>query len=520
VAPLRDDGGSDAGAPNQYRELFERSADAILIIDKGTFVDCNLATVKMLGYRTKSELLQTHPSELSPEFQPDGRSSFEKAEAMILQAFEAGSHRFEWDHRRSDGSVFPVEVLLTAVPRGDREILHVVWRDITDRKRLEAELRHAQKMEAIGRLTGGIAHDFNNLLVAINGYAELLQMELPVDSPFLEYVERIKLAGDRAAGLIRQLLAFSRKQVLKPVVIDLNTMLTEVEKLLGPMLDANIVFECRHHDGPLPVRADPGSLEQVVINLITNARDAIDGRGTMILRTGLETVTSGMAFRQRSLRPGAYAVLVLSDSGSGIPDEHLDKIFEPFFSTKEMHRGTGLGLATVHGIVNQSGGEIDVRSELGVGTTFTVYLPLAAQEPIAGEAAVRTLPAARIVPPRTILLVEDEPAVLDLVKDTLDRIGYTVFTAGNGREALDLIEDQGLVPDLLLTDVVMPEMGGPELARSLTARFPAMKVLFASGYPDHGLGPNGMLAAGVELIHKPFGPRLLVDRVRQILGSV
>jgi len=260
---------------DQYRALFEQSADAILIIDGVRFVDCNQATVDMLRHRDKQELLETHPSELSPPTQPDGRDSFEKANEMIAIAFERGSHRFEWDHKRADGEVFPVEVLLTPVPDADGTKLHVVWRDITDRKQLESQLRQAHKMEAIGNLAGGIAHDFNNLLVAINGNADLLQDELGDNPDLLDLTRQIRRAGERAAELTHQLLAFSRKQVLKPVVLDFNTVLSDVNKLLDRLIGENIQVVAHPSPTPVVARADSGQIEQVLMNLATNARDAM-----------------------------------------------------------------------------------------------------------------------------------------------------------------------------------------------------------------------------------------------------
>ena len=502
----------------QYRELFERSADAILIIDGETFVECNQATVDMLRYRSREELLQTHPSELSPEFQPDGRASFEKANEMIAIAFDKGSHRFEWNHVRADGSVFPVEVLLTSVLKGNRKILHCVWRDITERKRLETELRQTQKMEAIGKLTGSIAHDFNNLLVAIIGYTELLQTELPEDSSFHEYVDQIQLAGNRAADLVAQLLAFGRKQVLQSKVIEFNDLLTNIEKLLSRVLGEDVEFVCRFHDRPLHVVADPGQLEQVVINLATNARDAMPGKGKLVMETQFFNLDEHSSEEITQLSHGSYAALSVTDTGEGIPAENLTKIFDPFFSTKGLHKGTGLGLSTVHGIVQQSGGDITVKSEVGVGSVFTVYLPITDEVPLPIVTEIPAIPVSGLQATETILLVEDEVAVSRLVETILLREGYVVHVAANGLEAQSLVDALDLRPDLLLTDVIMPEMGGPELARKLTQRFPDLKVLYASGYTDSALAHRGQLEDGVELLNKPFSPKDLINRVRVIFS--
>ncbi len=457
-----------ASYTDQYRELFERSADAILIIDDDTFVDCNQATVDMLRYETREQVLQTHPSELSPQFQPDGRASFDKANEMIALAFEQGSHRFEWEHRRADGSVFPVEVLLTPLKQGDSKRLHVVWRDITERKRLEAELRQSQKMEAMGKLTGGIAHDFNNLLVAIIGYADLMHMDLPSNSHLLEYVEQIQLADDRAATLVGQLLAFSRKQVLQPKVIELNELLVNIEKLLEPMLGEDVQFISNLHKNPLHVKADPGQVEQVVINLATNARDAMPGKGRLVMETHLIHLGEGSISENSDLISGSYATLSITDTGDGIPPEHLNKIFDPFFTTKEINKGTGLGLSTVQGIVKQSGGEIIVKSELGKGSTFKIYLPITDEALVKATQQTSSDSNSEQKTKQTILLVEDESTVSGLVEKVLRREGYVVFVAENGIKALQLFDELKFEPDLLLTDVIMPEMGGPELAKALT----------------------------------------------------
>jgi len=508
-----------AQGENRYREIFERSADAILIIDDDTFVDCNQATVDMLGYGDKEELLRSHPSQLSPEKQPDGRSSFEKANEMIATAFERGSHRFEWYHQRADDSVFPVEVLLTPLAREGRPLLHTVWRDITERKHLELELRQAQKMEAMGKLTGGIAHDFNNLLVAVLGYAELLSLELPEESPLLEYAEQISLAGNRAASLVAQLLAFSRKQMLQPRVLDLHVVLRNLEKMLVPLLGEDIQFVQHFHSEPLLIKADEGQLEQVVVNLASNARDAMVEGGILVLETHRVCIDGQRAGEKTNLEHGNYAVLSVADTGEGIPTDHLVRIFDPFFTTRDMEQGTGLGLSTVHGIVKQSGGDITVRSEVGKGTIFKIYIPLTDEQPVPEAEAPRAEEKTDRRATEVVLLVEDEAGVSRLVENVLGRAGYQVFVATNGVEALELVEALDLKPNLLLTDVIMPRMGGPELARRLQEKMPDLKVLFSSGYTDSALINRGALENGVELIQKPFVPRVLLKRMRKVLEN-
>ncbi len=488
----------------RYRDVFTLTADAVLIIDGDRFIDCNDATVAMLRCHSRAEVLQTHPSELSPEFQPDGRRSFDKANEMMGLAFGRGSHRFEWAHRRADGEIFPVEVLLTAVRRGDRSILHVVWRDITDRKRLEEELRQAQKMEAVGKLAGGIAHDFNNLLMAIGGNAELLEQELRARPDLAEYVGEIRRAGARAAALVEQLLAFSRKSLRQPRVVDLNQILSGLDRMLSRLLGEDIRIESRLAPLPLPVLVDPHQMEQVVLNLATNARDAMRSGGTLSFTTSVDAATDG----------GGWAVLSVRDTGEGIAPTDLHRVFDPFFTTKEQGRGTGLGLSTVYGIVQQSGGEITVDSTRGQGSVFRMRLPLSQEA--AGEP--EPLPTAGDTGgSESILLVEDEATLIHLVAKVLRNRGYAVHTAGDGQEALDLVAASGLHCDLLVTDVVMPRMGGPELAACLRRGRPDLRVLYISGYTDSVLLQRGLVEGEVDLVPKPFSPAELLTKVRELL---
>jgi len=501
-----------------YRQFFERSADANLIIDGDTFVDCNAATVKMLRYESKEELLQTHPSELSPEFQPDGRSSFEKANELLAVAHAEGSLRFEWFHKRADGEVFPVEVLLTTAPGPNGRLLHTVWREITKRKRLEEELRQAQKMEAIGRLTGGIAHDFNNLLVAIIGHTELMEMILDGDSELSDHVHQIRRAGDRAASLVAQLLAFSRKQVQEPAVLDLNEVLVGLGDMFGRLLGENIRIITELSSEPLPLLADPGQIEQVIVNLATNARDAMPDGGRLKLATQVVVRAGKSTEEPIDLAPGRYALLTVTDTGTGISEETLVNIFEPFFTTKARGKGTGLGLSTVYGIVKQNDGEVTIETEEGKGTTFRVFWPLTTE----AQAHPYDLDLARSANTRgneSILVVEDDPAVAGLIETVLQANGYITYSADNGETALDLIDKLDLQFDLLLTDVVMPRMGGPELVTRLRADRPDLRVLFASGYASSALSHFGNLKSGVNLIQKPFRSGDLLARVRKMLDE-
>jgi PAS domain S-box-containing protein len=510
LAPFSD------SAADLYRQYFERTGDAFLIIDGDVFVDCNQATVEMLRYRTRDELLHVHPSELSPEFQPDGSRSFDKANEMMAAAVEHGSHRFEWEHKRADGEVFPVEVLLTAVSVAERPLLHVVWRDLTERRRLDAELRQAQKMEALGRLSSGIAHDFSNLLVVIIGHSELLLSDLGDRPDQQSSAAEILKSGRRAADLVGQLLAFSRKQILRPQTIDLADALADLAGMLRRLAGEGVTTDVEVGERPLWVRADPGQISQVVLNLAANARDALRPGGRFRLcveRAEVDDHTRGL---RDALPPGAYAALVAEDDGEGIAPADLPRIFDPFFTTKAAGRGTGLGLATVHGIVRQSGGSIAVESGPG-GTRFTVYLPLVAPpEAVPGQEETQAAPVSAAS--ARILLVEDEAATGRLVRVMLERAGYAVEVAGSGEEALALLAGAGAVFDLLLSDVVMPGMDGVELVRRVHEQWPAMPVLMTSGYPVDFLSEHGSAPADSDLIQKPFSSQDLVQRVRRAIA--
>ncbi len=500
------------GLPS-YRELFERSADANLVIDGDTFVDCNEATVKMLRYANREELLQTHPSELSPEFQADGRISYEKANEMMALAFARGSHRFEWNHQRANGEVFPVEVLLTSVPLGNRNVLHVVWREITERKRLEEELRHAQKMEAVGKLAGGIAHDFNNILVAIMGYADILKEEVADRPELVEDASEIIRASEKAAKLTSQLLAFSRKQDLRPEVVDLDVLVGNLTGMIRRLIGEDIEMVLDSAGVPLPVKVDPGQLEQVILNVVANARDSMEDGGTLTIKTtrGAKLGTNGV-----ELPAGRYVSLKFTDTGSGMDSEVIARAFEPFFTTKERGRGTGLGLSSVYGIIKQSGGDVRIVSHKGHGTTLEILLP-ESSDPLSGTLAPESESKSGSPGNEFILGVEDDAAAARLITRTLEREGYRVMAAHNGDDALALAEQNSWLFDMVLTDVIMPVMNGPVLVARLRREMPDLPALFMSGYTDDVLERQGFSIEDVDLIRKPFSPDRLLSRVHTFL---
>ncbi|MEJ2033291.1 MAG: ATP-binding protein, partial [Deltaproteobacteria bacterium] len=437
---------------------------------------------------------------------------------QLAKCFEDGQvHRRETKAETDDGT-FYMEV--SASPLRDAQGRTIggveVIRDITEHKQLEEQLRQAQKMEAIGNLAGGIAHDFNNLLTTIIGYSELSLLKMSVPEPYKENFTTILNAGKRAAALTRQLLVFSRKQVLEMKVIDLNQVvggMTEMlSRLLGENIELKLFTEAKHPQ----IMADVTQVEQIVLNLAINARDAMPEGGSVIIETANVHLDEEYARRHQGVAAGNYLMLTVTDTGEGVPAEIRDKIFEPFFTTKGMGKGTGLGLATVFGIVKQHKGHIYVYSEPGKGTTFKVYLPLAAGE---AEIPAVTETAAKRGGRETILVVEDESSIRNLIVDTLEPLGYRLLTAGNGAEALEVSRQTEGIIHLLLTDVVMKGMNGRELTEALTQERSGMKVVFMSGYTDNVIAHQGVLDPGVIFINKPLTPSFLISRIREILDA-
>lgn len=383
-------------------------------------------------------------------------------------------------------------------------------------RRSEAQLRHAQKMEAVGRMAAGVAHDFNNLLTAIIGYAQLLKRRFPPDHPATQDAEEVLGAGERAASLTRQLLAFSRQQVLQPRVLDLNVVVTDIEGLLHRVIGADIELRTVPGLEVGRVKVDPGQLEQVLVNLAVNASDAMPAGGMLLIETANVEIDESMVRDHPFARAGRYVVLAVSDSGCGMDPETQSHLFEPFFTTKEVGKGTGLGLSTVHGIVQQTGGYVEFSSELGVGTTFKVHLPRVddALDPAMSRAS--ELPTGGS---ETLLLVEDEARVRRVVAETLRLSGYTVLEASAPLEALSLAREHAARLDLLITDVMLPGMNGPELARGITGLHRETKVLYMSGYTDHAIVHHGLLASNGAFLQKPFTAEALLIRIRATLDD-
>jgi signal transduction histidine kinase/CheY-like chemotaxis protein len=393
----------------------------------------------------------------------------------------------------------------------------VINEDVTEVLQLENQLHQAQKMEDVGHLAGGVAHDFNNLLTIINGYSEIILDQLPTESPMRASVREIAQAGERAASLTRQLLAFSRKQVLEPKVLDLNAVVTDTAKMLRRLLGEDIDLKTVLDPGLGRVKADPGQIEQVLMNLAVNARDAMPLGGNLTIETANADLDETHTRGYPELRPGSYVVLAVSDTGIGMDEATRARIFEPFFTTKGPGQGTGLGLATVYGIVKQSNGQVDVSSEPGQGTTFKIHLPVV--EEVIAPGKSQPAPNAPLRGNETILLAEDEPALRALTRHILQLHGYTVLEATPSDRALRIAEDYTGTIHLLVTDVVMPVMSGRQLAERLAAIRPGVKVLYLSGYADDAVIRHGILQAETAFLQKPFTPSSLAAKVREVLDQ-
>jgi two-component system, cell cycle sensor histidine kinase and response regulator CckA len=558
-APIRDAGGVMRGMVIVFRDtteerkaeaaarkneaLFSRLSTAgiigIQVADlNGTVTDANDTVLRTIGY-TRREIVSgaIRWADLTPpEWQAADRA------ALVELKTSGVSRPREKEYFRKDGSRAPVLVGVAMLDEA-KSIAFVL--DLTESRRVEevgarlaveatqqrtgrqqaeeslrkAEelLRQSQKMEAVGRLAGGIAHDFNNLLSVILGYGRLLLEDLKAEDPMRAEVDEIVRAGDRAASLTRQLLAFSRQQVLQPKVLDLNDTLGGMSKMLGRMISENV--ELTFHPGASLGRVfvDPGQIEQIVMNLVLNARDAMPTGGKLTVETANVQLDDDFATEHSGVRPGLHVMLSVTDTGMGIDQAILDRIYEPFFTTKEQGKGTGLGLATVFGIVKQSGGTIDVDSTLGEGTTFTIYLPSTDQPAETVVDTGRFLLRGRAS--ETILLVEDEEQVRGLTRNILQRAGYRVLESATGGDALLTCEQHSGQIDLLLTDVVMPKIGGRQLAERLAGIRPRMKTLFMSGYTDDTIVHQGVLVAGVAFLQKPLTPGALLAKVREVLEA-
>ena len=499
-------------AKTEWERTFDVVPDPIVVIDSESCIRrANRAAGAMVGMEIRELIGKRCYEVLHKTAEPPPNCPHQRLLASGKQE-RADSHE-AWLGKFFESTAAPLRDSQGPLS-GCVHVLH----DITERRRLEEQYRQAQKMEAVGRLAGGVAHDFNNLLTAITGYSELLLARLQEEDTLRRYVEEVKKAGDRAASLTRQLLTFSRQQGLEPRVLDLNSVVANVDKMLRRVIGEDIELVTILVPDLGPVKADPGQLEQVMLNLAVNSRDAMPQGGKLTIETANVELAEASSHRHGELSPGKYVVLAVSDSGCGMTEETQAHIFEPFFTTKDQGKGTGLGLAMVYGIVKQSGGSVWVYSEVGRGTTFKVYLPQV------NEKVTAQVP--RPPPPvltrgwETILLVEDEEPVRSLVRSVLEAGGYVVLEARHGEDALVVAEMHKGPIQLLVTDVVMPEMSGPELAEHLAPFHREMKVLYMSGYTEDAIQHHGVLASRTAYLPKPFTPETLARKVREVLNAL
>ena len=505
----------------RYRILFERAHDAIFIADPdtGILLDVNRAAEELTGY-ARGELVGRHQSFLHP---PQEEEVYKR---NFREAVRSPGKRFlEVEVIGREGRRTPVEISSGGTIGLSGQRLHVgFFRDIAERKqaeeerkRLQAQLHQAQKMESVGRLAGGVAHDFNNMLSVILGHTELALEQVEPEHPLLENLREIAKAANRSADLTRQLLAFARKQAIAPQVLDLNETVEGMLKMLRRLIGEDIDLVWRPAPQLWRIEMDPSQIDQILANLCVNARDAIDGIGRIVIRTDMATLDETRCSEHAGASPGDFVVLGVGDDGCGMDGDTLDKLFEPFFTTKEVGQGTGLGLATVYGIVRQNKGFIDVRSEPGKGTIFNIHLPRHTDEtePVHPKSPATPVRGGGEV----VLLVEDEPSILEMTREMLEKLGYAVLAAGTPSQAVRLAEDRSGGIQLLVTDVIMPEMNGRDLAKKLISRHPDLKCLFMSGYTDDVIADRGALEEGGPFIHKPFSVKALAAKIREILDD-
>jgi PAS domain S-box-containing protein len=492
----------------RFRKLAQASFDAILITQDGFVYDVNRGHADMFGYASVEEVIGRPITDFVAE------ESLADVQRRFANNIEG---TYQLVGKRKDGRRILLEATGATHVIAGRPARITALRDVTERRSLEDQFRQAQKMEAVGRLAGGVAHDFNNLLTVIMSYTDMLSEGLAVQDPRADDLDQIRKAAVTATSLTRQLLAFSRHQVIEPRLVDLSDVVSMSNKLLNRLIGEDIDVVTTIAKEPLAVMIDPGQLEQVIMNLAVNARDAMPRGGKLILETANVKIDADYARDQWLANSGRFAMLAVTDTGVGMDEATLARIFEPFFTTKDVGKGTGLGLATVFGIIKQSNGFIRVSSEIGRGTTFKIYLPLVDRptERYDGQPELAQLP----VGTETVLLAEDAAAVRAAARQILERYGYTVLEAPSGKDALNIALKRQAPIHLLLTDVVMPEMSGRELAEQFLELRPSAKILYMSGYTDDAVVLHGILSAGIAYLQKPFSPATLARKVREVLDA-
>ena len=490
----------------------EQSPIAVVMTDMaGTIEYVNAAFTANTGYAA-SEVLGKNPRMLQ-----SGDTPVEVYRDLWQTILDGRVWRGELVNRRKDGTRYTDAMWVYPIKDAGGRVIRMLAlkEDVTRQRSLEQQLRQAQRMESIGRLAGGVAHDFNNVLTAIFGYSELMAEGFAVGTHERDDLEEIRKAAQRASGLTRQLLAFSRQQVLLPIVLNPNELIENLEKMLGRMIGEDIRFGLSLSPTIGNIRADPGQIEQVLMNLVVNARDAMPNGGSLLIETSNVLLDEQYVLEHQVVLPGPYVLIAVSDTGTGIPPEVVSRIFEPFFTTKEVGKGTGLGLSTVYGIVKQSGGYIWVYSEAGKGTTFKTYLP---RVDAPSEVGIPATPPSELTGTETILLAEDDEIIRALTKNILTKFGYRVLDAPHPQAALSAAEAHQGPIHLLLTDVVMPGASGRELAWEIAKTRPDTKVLFISGYTGEAMIQHGLIDPGLNYLQKPFTPTVLATRVREVLS--
>ncbi|MBJ6724572.1 hybrid sensor histidine kinase/response regulator [Geomesophilobacter sediminis] len=499
-----------------YLAIFNATNEAIFVHDaqSGRILDVNDRMLEIFGV-SREEALNLDIARLSEGHPPYGEA---EATEKLRRAMAEGPQVFEWHSRRKNGELFWSEISLKRVATDDYDRIIAVVRDVSERRLLEEQLRQSQKLESIGRLAGGVAHDFNNMLSVIVGYAQLSLLKLPEDDPYHEVFQQILKAAERSSEITRQLLAFSRKEVIAPRPLDLNQVILATEKNLGRLIGEDIELTFRPAAGLWLIKADPVQVDQILMNLAANARDAMPDGGVLTITTGNICIDEDYSRYCLDAHPGEYVLLTVNDTGVGMDREIREHIFEPFFTTKNRGAGTGLGLATVYGILVQNNGFIECHSERGQGSVFRCYLPRLPETEVPAEEAKEAKEPERSQGSGTILLVEDEEMLLQMSAKMLEEMGYRVIQNQSPEEALARCQ-KGEPFDLVLTDVVMPGMNGKEMAEKMKAVRPGIKVLFMSGYTSEIVAKRGIIEDGMHYIQKPIDMTRLREKIKEVLAD-